>query len=69
MDVEGLLTRVYEWIASVTALRLEQAYTFDVRNIFEVKPHTDVTVALPWRRTVVDERHRRIAGANVLPGL
>jgi hypothetical protein len=47
MDVEGLLTRVYEWIASVTALRLKQAYTFDVRNMFEVKPHTDVTVAPP----------------------
>jgi hypothetical protein len=47
MDVEALLTRVYEGFASVPALRLEQDLKFDVRNMFEVKPHTDVTVAPP----------------------
>ena len=47
MDVEGLVIRVYEWFASVTALRLEQAYQFDVRNMFESEPHTDMNIAPP----------------------
>jgi hypothetical protein len=47
MDIEGLLGRIYEWIASVTALRLEQAYQFDVRNMFESEPHTDMMIGPP----------------------
>jgi hypothetical protein len=47
MDIEALITRVYDWVVSVTALRLEQAYTFDVRNMFESKPHTDEMIAPP----------------------
>jgi hypothetical protein len=47
MDIEGLACRVYEWIASVPTLRLEQAYQFDIRNLFVVEPHTDVVVGPP----------------------
>ena len=45
--MEGLLGRVYEWIASVPTLRLEQAYQFDIRNLFVIEPHTDVVVGPP----------------------
>jgi hypothetical protein len=30
MDIEALLTRVYDWVASAPALRLDQAHKFDM---------------------------------------